>query len=122
MKQVYEAVMRWVDVDSNKRNSDLPLLLENVRLPLISQDYLLQHVKMNALIQESPSCQYIEILEILLPSITLIFISGNDLVMEALNYHLLNPEQKRNYQSPRIRPRCPPKVFQKNTFSFYKTY
>ena len=113
--------MRWVDVDSNNRVSELPILMDNVRLPLISQDYLLQHVKMNALIQESPSCQYIEILEILLPSITSIFISGKDLVMEALNYHLLNPEQKRNYQSPRTRPRCP-KVFQKNTFSFYKTF
>ena len=49
--------MRWVDVDSNKRNTDLPLLLENVRLPLVSKEYLLQHVETNALIRTNPSCK-----------------------------------------------------------------
>ena len=57
IEQVYEAVMKWVDVDSNNRCSDLPLLLENVRLPFISQEYLSNHVQRNGLIQANLSCQ-----------------------------------------------------------------
>ena len=114
--------MSWVDADSNIRISELPLLMENVRLPLISKGYLVQHVEPNALMRSNAHCEEIwnNILKILLGfQITSIFISGTGLLIEAMKYHLLEPEGKRIFQSPRIRPRCPPKVFLKNWFSFY---
>ncbi len=54
-------------------------------------------------------------------SIAQLFVTGKDLLIEALKYHLLKPEQKRIYQSPRTRPRLPiglPKVFQQFLFAF----
>ena len=42
------------------------------------------------------------------------------LLFEAMKYHLLEPEEKRIFQSPRTRPRCSPKVFEQNSFSSYK--
>ena len=35
-----------------------------------------------------------------------------------MNYHLLEPEQKFIFQSPRTRPRCSPKVFLSTEFIF----
>ena len=40
------------------------------------------------------------------------------LLFEAMNYHLLQPERKRIIQSPRTRPRCPPKVYLSKEFVF----
>ena len=114
--------MSWVGADSSNRISDLPVLMENVRLPLISKGYLVQHVEPKALMRSNAHCEEIwnNILKILLGfQITSIFISGTGLLIEAMKYHLLEPEGKRIFQSPRIRPRCPPKVFLKNWFSFY---
>ena len=55
--QVYEAVMRWVDGDSVNRISELPIVMENVRLPLISKEYLLQHVEPNAFMRSNVQCK-----------------------------------------------------------------
>ena len=58
--------MRWVDVDTNNRISELPILMGNVRLPLVSKEYLLHHVEPNVLIESNFHCRYILIfLEIL---------------------------------------------------------
>jgi len=92
-EKVYECVMAWVNYDPDTRKEKLPFLMENVRLPLLSQDYLVQHVEENILMRSNPACQ--------------------NLLIEALKYHLLREEQKCFFQSPRIRPRLPielPKV------------
>ena len=57
--QVYEAAMRWVDADRTNRISDLPVLMENVRLPLISKGYLLKRVEVNSLIRSNVQCEEI---------------------------------------------------------------
>lgn len=92
-EKVYEAVMHWVNVDSESRKHDLPQLMEHVRLPLLSQDYLVQNVEENVLMRSNALCK--------------------DLLIEALKYHLLRAEQKSIYQSPRTKIRIPvglPKV------------
>ena len=62
---------------------------------------------------------------ILSPSITLMFISGLELLSEAQQYNVLKPEQKRIDQSLRTCPRLLPsemKVFNRICFClFYKT-
>jgi kelch-like protein 2/3 len=55
--QVYEAVMNWVNADIESRSSELPTLMEYVRLPLLSQDYLLQHVETNTLMRSNAPCK-----------------------------------------------------------------
>lgn len=56
--KVYEAVMNWVNADIDSRNSELPALMEYVRLPLLSQDYLLQHVETNTLMRSNAHCKH----------------------------------------------------------------
>lgn len=69
------------------------MLMEHVRLPLLSQDYLVHRVDEEPLLQYSPKCK--------------------DLLIEALKFHLLRGEQKATFASPRTKPRQPvglPKV------------
>lgn len=54
--QVYECVMTWVEQDEENRKQELARLLEHVRLPLLSQDYLVQHVEENILIRSNATC------------------------------------------------------------------
>ena len=56
-EKVYECVMTWVNHDQENRAHELPKLMEYVRLPLLSQDYLVQHVEENALIRSNAQCQ-----------------------------------------------------------------
>ena len=41
-EKVYESVLAWVRHDLSHRRCHLPLLMESVRLPLLSREYLFQ--------------------------------------------------------------------------------
>ncbi|GAB6019594.1 hypothetical protein CHUAL_014002 [Chamberlinius hualienensis] len=84
---VFEAVMRWVNFDLTNREDYLPHLIEHVRLPLLSQDYLIQNVEEDPLVKTSPQCK--------------------DYIIEAMKYHLLKGEQRLLYKTPRTKPRTP---------------
>ncbi|OWF47771.1 kelch-like protein 2 [Mizuhopecten yessoensis] len=92
-EQVYEAVMMWVQHNRTTREDFLADLLEHVRLPLVTHEYLIQRVDEEPLIKISSRCK--------------------DFLIEALKFHLLRSEQKAAYKSPRTLPRTPrglPKV------------
>ncbi|GLG94694.1 hypothetical protein R5R35_004288 [Gryllus longicercus] len=84
-EQVFEAIMRWVKKDPEARKWDLPQLLSNVRMPLLTPHYLADHVAAEELIRSSHECR--------------------DLLDEARDYHLM-PERRPLLQSFRTRPRC----------------
>ncbi|KAK2726496.1 hypothetical protein QYM36_000814 [Artemia franciscana] len=92
-EKVFESVIAWVNHEGETRSQHLPTLMEQVRLPLVSQDFLVQRVEEEPLLRSSSQCK--------------------DFLIEALKYHLLKTEQKLLYRSPRTRPRFPyglPKV------------
>lgn len=92
-EQVFEAVLSWVNHDFTSRQEEISQLIENVRLPLMSQDYLVQRVEEEPLIKSDSRCK--------------------DFLIEAMKYHLLKGEQKAVFQTPRTIPRTPlglPKV------------
>ena len=91
--QVFEAVISWINHDITNRESYLAQLMEHVRLPLMSQEYLVQRVEEEPLIKTNTQCK--------------------DYLIEAMKYHLLKGEQKTMYRTPRTNPRTPiglPKV------------
>lgn len=55
-EQVFEACIRWVK-HSEGRASDLPVLLSQVRLPLLSPLYLTDRVATEELIRTSHQCR-----------------------------------------------------------------
>ena len=69
-EKVYESVISWVKHDMENRGSVLPMLMEHVRLPLLSKDYLLKKVDSEGLFQAHPECK--------------------DFIIEALKFHLAN--------------------------------
>ncbi|XP_045213681.1 kelch-like protein 2 [Mercenaria mercenaria] len=92
-EQVFEAVLSWVNHDISNRQELVSQLIENVRLPLMTQDYLVQRVEEEPLIKSNSRCK--------------------DFLIEAMKYHLLKGEQKAIFQTPRTIPRTPlglPKV------------
>ena len=93
--QVFEAVVAWINYDkSGCRREVIAQLMQHVRLPLLSQDFLVQRVEQEPLIKNNSACK--------------------DLLIEALKYHLLRPEQKIHFASPRTKQRSPaglPKVW-----------
>ncbi|EDO46542.1 predicted protein [Nematostella vectensis] len=92
-EKVFEAVVRWVGHDPEHRHECLALLMEHVRLPLLSREYLVSRVETELMIKNSVACK--------------------DFLIEALKYHLLTSEQRSLLQTPRTRPRTPigmPKV------------
>ncbi|KAL0117387.1 hypothetical protein PUN28_010310 [Cardiocondyla obscurior] len=92
-EKVFECVISWVYHDLEKRQNDLALLMEHVRLPLLSQEYLVQRVEEEPLLKANLQCK--------------------DFLIEALKYHLLKGEQKSLFKTPRTKPRQPrglPKV------------
>lgn len=48
--------MTWVNHDTEARKNELPRLMEYVRLPLLSQDFLVQHVEENPLMRSNAQC------------------------------------------------------------------
>uniref|UniRef100_A0A182QFF8 BTB domain-containing protein n=1 Tax=Anopheles farauti TaxID=69004 RepID=A0A182QFF8_9DIPT len=92
-EKVYECVITWVQYDVPGRQHHLAELMEHVRLPLLSQDYLVQYVEKEQLMKGDLQCK--------------------DYIIEALKYHLLKGEQKTCFKTPRTIPRQPvglPKV------------
>ncbi|BFZ03645.1 hypothetical protein BsWGS_06685 [Bradybaena similaris] len=92
-EQVYEAVMSWLHHNLPSRQDCIEQLLENVRLPLMNQDYIVQRVEEEPLVKANSRCK--------------------DYLIEAMKYHLLKTDQKPLYKTPRTQPRNPiglPKV------------
>ncbi|XP_043466552.1 kelch-like protein 18 [Leptopilina heterotoma] len=84
-QQVFEAVLRWVKHDEENRVKNLPELLALVRLPLLSPEYLADHVAKEDLIRSSHQCR--------------------DLLDEAKDYYLL-PHRRYLLDSFKCSPRC----------------
>uniref|UniRef100_A0A670XUB6 Kelch like family member 2 n=1 Tax=Pseudonaja textilis TaxID=8673 RepID=A0A670XUB6_PSETE len=92
-EKVFEAVIAWVNYDKNVRQELMARLMEHVRLPLLSKDYLVQRVEEEILVKNSSACK--------------------DYLIEAMKYHLLPLEQRTLFKSTRTRlrtPSCLPKV------------
>ena len=74
-ERVFEAAISWVQHQPESRRQHLPILLEHVRLPLLSKDYLIETVQEIDLMKQSDQ-------------------KCKDFLLEALNYHLMSSEQK----------------------------
>lgn len=86
-EKVYECVIAWIQFDANVRQVYLAELLQHVRLPLLSQEYLVTRVEKEPLLKEDLLCK--------------------DLLIEALKFHLLKGEAKGQFKTPRTMPRQP---------------
>ena len=87
-EKVFEAVITWINSSSEERVQFLPQLMEHVRLPLLSQEYLLNRVDSEPLLKTNDSCK--------------------DFIIEAMKFHLLKGE---NFSFPlRINPNKRPQV------------
>ncbi|ODN04215.1 Kelch-like protein 18 [Orchesella cincta] len=84
-EQVYTVLMNWVRKDSEMRGVHLPHLLKFIRMPLLSPEFITDHVATETLIRSSHECR--------------------DLLDEARDYYLL-PERRSSMQTFRTRPRC----------------
>uniref|UniRef100_A0A674HZ31 Kelch like family member 2 n=1 Tax=Terrapene triunguis TaxID=2587831 RepID=A0A674HZ31_9SAUR len=92
-EKVFEAVIAWVNHDKDVRQELMARLMEHVRLPLLSREYLVQRVEEETLVKNSSACK--------------------DYLIEAMKYHLLPTEQRALMKSTRTRLRTPvslPKV------------
>ncbi|XP_008552054.1 kelch-like protein 5 [Microplitis demolitor] len=81
---VFQALMSWLQYDLDNRRKDVGRLLGLVRLPLLSPVFIADHIDDNEIFKNERRAQ--------------------ELVMEALKYHLL-PERRALLQSCRTRPR-----------------
>jgi len=115
-EKIYEAALAWVQHDPTERGKNLPQVMEHVRFPLLSREYLVQRVDNTGddLFNRHPVCK--------------------DYVIEALKFHLLtatmpsssakclaaasggtssnlssltNEPSASLFTSPRVRPRLP---------------
>ncbi|CAH1710740.1 unnamed protein product [Aphis gossypii] len=68
-EKLFECVIHWVKYDMDSRKDFVPELMEHVRLPLVSNQYLLDNVLHEPLLKTSPKCK--------------------DYIIEALQFHLL---------------------------------
>ncbi|XP_031424809.1 kelch-like protein 3 isoform X2 [Clupea harengus] len=92
-EKVFEAMVAWINHNKEARLEHMPKLMEHVRLPLLSRDYLVQRVEEEALIKNNNTCK--------------------DFLIEAMKYHLLPADQRHLIKTDRTRPRTPvslPKV------------
>ncbi|RZC35636.1 ring canal kelch -like [Asbolus verrucosus] len=92
-EKVFECVIAWVQHDLDIRRKHLATLMEHVRLPLMSQEYLMHRVEEEPLLKVDLQCK--------------------DYLIEALKYHLLKGDNKTTFRTPRTKPRQPvglPKV------------
>ena len=91
--QVYEAVINWTNHDLSSRQQYVSQLMEHVRMPLLPQEYLVQKVEEELLIKNNTDCK--------------------DYLIEAMKFHLMKPDKRLLYKTPRTRVRTPiglPKV------------
>nr|CAI5861458.1 unnamed protein product [Callosobruchus analis] len=84
-EKVFECVIAWVQHDLETRHKHLASLMEHVRLPLMSQDYLVQRVEEEPLLKADIQCK--------------------DYLIEALKYHLLK-DHRFNPKHCRIFSKC----------------
>jgi kelch-like protein 2/3 len=54
----------WVQHDRESRQSHLAELMEYVRLPLLTQDYLVQHVEEEPLLKVNLQCMHLSHIQI----------------------------------------------------------
>lgn len=83
-EKVYESVLSWIQHDPEARQSHVADLMNHVRLPLLSKEYLIKRVKEEPLLEANPRCK--------------------DFIIEALTYHLMSCS---NPLISRVRPRQP---------------
>ena len=83
-EQIYEAIMKWLEHDQDARRPHFKDLITNVRFPLISPYYLMDHVESNGIVRATPECIA--------------------LLLEAKNYHML-PDRRGQLKSSRTIPR-----------------
>lgn len=92
-EKVYESAIAWIYFDAPNRTEFIAKLMEHVRLPLLSQEYLMTRVENEPLFANDFQCK--------------------DLLIEALKFHLLKGEMRNTLKTPRTIPRQPvglPKV------------
>ncbi|NXS58172.1 KLH10 protein, partial [Brachypteracias leptosomus] len=54
---VFEAVLKWVAYDPQKRRQHIPLLLSKVRLALVTSDYFLSKVRKHKYLKDNEECK-----------------------------------------------------------------
>uniref|UniRef100_A0A672ZD44 Kelch-like protein 3 n=1 Tax=Sphaeramia orbicularis TaxID=375764 RepID=A0A672ZD44_9TELE len=94
-EKVFEAMVSWIKHDKPARLEYMPKLMEHVRLPLLSRDYLVQIVEEEALIKNNNTCK--------------------DFLIEAMKYHLLPLMEIQLISQTKLNvlltsPRCAPKA------------
>lgn len=89
-EMVYEAVVAWVRSDVSNRSKYMSELMQHVRLPLMPKSYLVQTVTLEDLINNDDTCK--------------------DYLIEAMKYHLLNPDKRSMMNTKRTKPRTPNKL------------
>lgn len=82
--QVFMALKTWTTYDCENRKKHLPELLANVRLPLLSTQYLLDQVEPCPLLRDILPCR--------------------ELIIEAMKYQLM-PDRQLQAITPRTKPR-----------------
>lgn len=80
-EKVYESVINWIRYDPTVRDQYTAELMEHVRLPLLSKEYITQNVDKEPLLEGNIVCK--------------------NLIIEALTYHLLPNEIKTARTIPR---------------------
>ena len=83
-EEVYESVLKWVNFNITERSKLLPQILEHVRLPLVSKDYLLSKIDHEPLVRLNMACR--------------------DLLDEAKNFYLV-PDRRAQMRNKRTKPR-----------------
>lgn len=86
-EKVYESVIAWIQFDSAERQQHVAKLMQNVRLPLLPQEYLVSRVENEILLKQDLLCK--------------------DFIIEALKFHLLKGNAKSSFKTPRTIPRKP---------------
>lgn len=86
-EKVYESVIGWIQFDPADRQQYVAKLMQNVRLPLLPQEYLVSRVENEALLKQDLLCK--------------------DYIIEALKFHLLKGNAKSSFKTPRTIPRKP---------------
>ncbi|EDO49628.1 predicted protein [Nematostella vectensis] len=54
---VFEAILKWVEHDPEKRSEHIADLISQVRLPLLPTDYLINRVEQNSLLSSNMACR-----------------------------------------------------------------
>lgn len=86
-EKVFESVIAWIQYDTSGRQQHLASLMQYVRLPLLTQEYLVQRVENEVLLKGDIQCK--------------------DFIIEALKYHLLKGEARMMFKTARMVPRQP---------------